>query len=68
MGLQEWQTIGDLAIIIAGLIVGGMFAAPFAAVILRKVKAQKLMIFVGILIIVLSLRTLLKALFGIAIF
>ena len=68
MGLQEWETIGELGVIILGLIVGGMFAAPFAAVILRHVKAKKLMIFVGIIIIVLSLRTLLKALFGINLF
>ena len=68
MGMQEWETIGELGVIILGLIVGGMFAAPFAAVILRHVKAKKLMIIVGILIIILSMRTLLKALFGISIF
>jgi uncharacterized protein len=51
IGLGNWQ-------IIAGLVIGGTFAAPFAAYLCRKFKAQTLMVMVGILIIVLSLRTL----------
>jgi uncharacterized membrane protein YfcA len=51
IGLGNWQ-------IIAGLVIGGTFAAPFAAYLCKKFKAQTLMIMVGILIIVLSLRTL----------
>nr|WP_197901679.1 TSUP family transporter [Rhodocytophaga rosea] len=51
IGLGNWQ-------IIAGLVIGGTFAAPFAAYLCRKFKAQTLMIMVGILIIVLSIRTL----------
>jgi uncharacterized membrane protein YfcA len=68
MGMQEWEGISQLATIILGLVFGGMFAAPFAAVICRKVKAKTLMVIVGCLIIVLSLRTLLKVLFGIKLF
>jgi len=68
MGLQEWEGIAHLATIITGLIFGGMFAAPFAAIICRRVKAKTLMIIVGCLIIVLSMRTLLKTLFGIKLF
>lgn len=51
IGLGNWQ-------IIAGLVIGGVFAAPFAAYLCKKFKAQTLMIMVGVLIIVLSLRTL----------
>ncbi len=68
MGMQEWSEIGHLWQIIAGLIFGGLFAAPFAAYICRRVKAKHLMLFVGILIILLSLRTLLKSIFGISLF
>ena len=68
LGMQEWEGIAQLATIIVGLIFGGMFAAPFAAIICRRVKAKTLMIIVGILIIILSMRTLLKVIFGIKMF
>ena len=42
---------------VLGLILGGVVAAPFAAVVCKKVKPQTLMIIVGILIMVLSFRT-----------
>jgi uncharacterized protein len=51
IGMGNWQ-------IIAGLIIGGSFAAPFAAFLCKKIPAKNLMIMVGILIIGLSLRTL----------
>ncbi len=55
-------TIGlDLWPIIAGLILGGVLAAPFAAYVTRNLPDRPLMILVGIVIIVLSLRGLLKA-------
>lgn len=42
---------------ILGLILGGVVAAPFGAVICKKVRPQTLMMIVGILIMVLSVRT-----------
>jgi uncharacterized membrane protein YfcA len=51
IGLGNWQ-------IITGLVIGGTFAAPFAAYLCKKFKPQTLMIMVGILIIGLSIRTL----------
>jgi uncharacterized membrane protein YfcA len=49
--LTNWQ-------IIAGLITGGVIAAPLAALVCRRLSARKLMFFVGVLIVTLSLRTL----------
>jgi len=49
--LTNWE-------IIAGLIAGGVIAAPLAALVCRRLSPRKLMVAVGILIIVLSLRTL----------
>jgi len=46
--------------IIAGLIAGGVIAAPLAAAICRKLSPRKLMVAVGLLIIVLSIRTLVQ--------
>jgi uncharacterized membrane protein YfcA len=43
--------------IVIGLMFGGMFAAPFAAYLMRKMPAKTLMLIVGTLIILLSLRT-----------
>jgi len=53
MGLQNVQ-------VIAGLVIGGVVAAPFGALLVGKIKARTLMIMVGCLIILLSLRSLLK--------
>lgn len=50
-GLTVWTTI-------AGLIFGGMFAAPVAALLTRYAPARLLMAFVGVLIIVLGLNSL----------
>jgi len=51
--------------VIIGLIIGGVFAAPFAALLVNKVKKKPLMIFVGSFIIFLSLNTLIKLAFDI---
>ena len=48
--------------IIAGLVFGGLFAAPFAAVLCKKLHAKTLLILVGTLIIITSLYNLYRAL------
>lgn len=48
---QYWQ-------IILGLLIGGAIAAPLAAISTRKLPIKTLMIFVGIIIIGLSIRTI----------
>lgn len=48
--------------VIAGLVIGGIFAAPIAAVLCAKLPAKVLMIIVGVLISVLSIYNLYKAL------
>jgi uncharacterized protein len=54
-GIQGWP-------IIIGLILGGIIAAPIAAYLVNKLPRKPLMVAVGILIIILSLRTLSKLL------
>jgi uncharacterized membrane protein YfcA len=54
-GIDGWQ-------VIIGLILGGVIAAPIAAILVNKIKRQPMMIAVGVLIIILSLRTLSKLL------
>jgi len=54
--------------VIIGLIIGGVFAAPFAAMLVNKIKKKPLMIFVGCFIIFLSVNTLLKLAFNLDIF
>jgi uncharacterized membrane protein YfcA len=48
--------------IIAGLILGGIIAAPFAAKLCQILPAKLLMRIVGIVLILISARTLLSAL------
>ena len=55
IGLSYWQ-------IIAGLLIGGVLAAPLAAYVCKRIPARPLMILVGVLIIALSLRTMVQAL------
>jgi len=55
--------ISNLPIII-GLIVGGVFAAPFAALLVKRIAARTLMLVVGTLVIALSLRTIVLAVIG----
>jgi uncharacterized membrane protein YfcA len=54
-GIHGWQ-------VIIGLILGGVIAAPLGAYLVNKIKRKPMMIAVGILIIVLSLKTLSKLL------
>lgn len=56
------MTIGlDLWPIITGLIIGGVIAAPFAALTTKYLPAKVLMILVGSVIVLLSARTIFKA-------
>jgi uncharacterized protein len=57
IGLTNWK-------IVAALCIGGGIAAPLAATVAKRVKADHLMVFVGLLIIVLSLRTMIISCFG----
>jgi uncharacterized membrane protein YfcA len=52
IGLTHW-------LIIAGLIVGGVIAAPIAAYIANKIPKKAVMLLVGIVVIVLSLKRIL---------
>jgi uncharacterized membrane protein YfcA len=54
-GIHGWQ-------VIIGLILGGVIAAPLGAYFVNKIKRKPMMIAVGILIILLSLKTLSKLL------
>ncbi len=49
-------------VIIVGLVFGGLFAAPFAAVLCKKLHARTLLILVGVLIIMTSTYNLYRAL------
>ena len=55
IGISHWQ-------IIAGLIIGGMTAAPLAAKLSGKLPMKTMFILVGAMVIIWSLRILLKAL------
>ncbi len=50
----------DLWVVILGLIVGGVLAAPFAALVTKRVPDRPLMIIVGAMITLLSLRSLMQ--------
>lgn len=52
-GIHGWQ-------VIIGLILGGVIAAPLGAYLVNKIKRKPMMVAVGILIILLSLKTLSK--------
>jgi uncharacterized membrane protein YfcA len=47
--------------IIVGLVFGGLFAAPFAAVLCKKLHARTLLILVGTLITIISFYNLYRA-------
>jgi uncharacterized membrane protein YfcA len=55
IGIHHWQ-------IVAGLILGGVIAAPIAANMSKKLPVKNLMILVGILVILVSIRILYLAL------
>ena len=54
IGLVHWQ-------IIVGLMVGGIIAAPLAAYLCKKISPKTLMIIIGLVIIILSIRTIYQA-------
>jgi len=54
LGLVHWQ-------VIVGLVIGGAIAAPFAALLCKRLSARVLMVTVGTVITALSVRTLLLA-------
>ncbi|WP_221390886.1 sulfite exporter TauE/SafE family protein [Dyadobacter sp. NIV53] len=54
-GVNSWQ-------VVLGLIVGGVIAAPVGALVVGKIKRKPLMLTVGILVILLSSRTILQSL------
>lgn len=54
-GLTHWE-------VIVGLLLGGVLAAPLAAVVCKKVPPRMLMVVVGLLIFGLSIRTIILAL------
>jgi uncharacterized protein len=55
LGMSHWR-------IILGLAIGGVVAAPLSAFLVRRAPARPLMVLVGLLVVVLSTRTLLHAL------
>ncbi len=55
IGLGHWQVVG-------GLIVGGIIAAPLAAHVCKRLPSKALLTIIGVLIIVLSTRTILQVL------
>lgn len=52
-GVNSWQ-------VVLGLIVGGVIAAPFGAILVQKIKRRPLMIAVGVLVILISLYNIYK--------
>ncbi|WP_207532114.1 sulfite exporter TauE/SafE family protein [Desertivirga arenae] len=52
-GISGWK-------VIAGLIVGGIIAAPLGAYLVNKIPRRSMTVLVGVLLILLSLRTLVK--------
>jgi uncharacterized membrane protein YfcA len=51
-GVDSWK-------VVLGLIVGGVIAAPFGAMLVGKINRKPLMLLVGVLVIGLSIRTIL---------
>lgn len=56
--------LGDQVTVVAGLVLGGLPAAPLAALVSRRLPPRRLMLIVGGLIVLLSARTLALALAG----
>ncbi|MFT2011359.1 TSUP family transporter [Pontibacter sp. 13R65] len=56
IGLTHWQ-------VILGLVIGGAISAPIAAYIARRLPAKTLMLIVGIVVIIMSLRLIYMAVF-----
>ncbi|MFN6086307.1 MAG: TSUP family transporter, partial [Fluviicola sp.] len=56
LGMVSWQPI-------LGLIIGGVCAAPLAAYFSSRLNIKPMMIFVGIVVIVVSLRNIISIIF-----
>nr|WP_305051551.1 sulfite exporter TauE/SafE family protein [Elizabethkingia bruuniana] len=56
IGIHHWN-------IVLGLLLGGIFTAPFSAMLTAKLPTKKMFIVVGTVVIVMSLTTIVKALF-----
>ncbi|SEM50383.1 hypothetical protein SAMN05216436_10531 [bacterium A37T11] len=56
IGLSHWQ-------VIAGLILGGMIAAPFGAMLTKRLNVKTVMILVAIIVMVTSLRNIYSIIF-----
>jgi uncharacterized protein len=56
IGASHWQ-------VVTGLLIGGAIASPIAAASTRKLPTKKLLILVGILVILLSLRIIYQVMF-----
>ncbi|QMU30975.1 TSUP family transporter [Adhaeribacter radiodurans] len=56
IGFNHWQ-------VIAGLVLGGVVAAPIAAILARKLPIKTMMILVGLIVILVSLRNIITMLF-----
>ncbi len=56
IGIHHWS-------VIAGLVIGGMIAAPLAAYMTSKIPVRAGLIFVGIVVVVVSLRNIFVSLF-----
>jgi uncharacterized protein len=56
IGFSHWQ-------VVLGLVLGGMVAAPFAALIARRLPVKTMMIVVGLVVIILSLRNIYTSVF-----
>ncbi|WP_040005680.1 sulfite exporter TauE/SafE family protein [Fibrisoma limi] len=55
IGLQFWQ-------VVVGLVLGGMIAAPIAAHLSKRLPIKAMMILVGVVVIIVSLRNILSVL------
>ncbi|MDV3952078.1 ABC transporter permease [Elizabethkingia anophelis] len=56
IGIHHWN-------IVLGLLLGGIFTAPFSAMLTAKLPTKKMFIVVGTVVIVMSLTTIVKAFF-----
>lgn len=56
VGIHHWN-------IVAGLLIGGIVTAPFSAMLTAKLPVRKMFVVVGIVVMIMSLITLLRAFF-----
>ncbi len=61
-GLFTWLVDGTPWATVAGLVVGGLFAAPFAALLTRHLQTRLLLVLVGLVIVTVSSFNLWRAL------